>query len=83
MRKGTWPRSLMKQTAFLFHILFLCLFLTGITFIYFNENYGRGLSWVQEESYADTLSFTEQLQEDVEMIFKYVGTKICWSWTES
>lgn len=75
MKKGTWPKSLMKQTAFLFHLLFLCLFLTGITFIYFNENYGRGLSWVQEESYADTLSFTEQLQEDVEMIFKYVKYK--------
>ncbi|MCI9359873.1 MAG: HAMP domain-containing histidine kinase [Hungatella sp.] len=75
MKKGTWPVSLMKQTAFLFHLLFLCLFLTGITFIYFNENYGRGLSWVQEESYADTMSFTEQLEDDVEMIFKYVKYK--------
>ena len=75
MKKWTWPVSLMKQTAFLFHLLFLCLFLTGITFIYFNENYGRGLSWVQEEAYSDTMSFTEQLEDDVEMIFKYVKYK--------
>lgn len=75
MKKGTWPVNLLKQSAFLFHILFLCLFLAGITFIYFNENYGRGLTWVREESYADTLPFTEQLESDVEMIFKYVKCK--------
>lgn len=75
MKKGTWPMALKKQTALLVHLLFLCLFLVGMTFIYFNENYGRGLSWVQEESYADTFSFTEQLESDVEMIFKYVNYK--------
>ena len=75
MKKGTWPVGFKKQTAFLLHLLFLCLFLVGITYIYFNDNYGRGLSWVQEESYADTYSFTEQLETDVEMIFKYVNYK--------
>ena len=72
MKKGTWPISLKKQTTLLIHALFLCLLLAGITFIYFNENYGRGLSWVHEESYADTFSFTEQLESDVDTIFKYV-----------
>lgn len=75
MKKNTWPMSLKKHFLLLLHGLFLCLFLAGISFIYFNENYGRGLSWIHEESYADTLSFTEQLESDVEMIFKYVKYK--------
>lgn len=75
MKRTTWPISLKKQFFLLLHGLFLCLFFTGISFIYFNENYGRGLSWLHEESYADTLSCTEQLESDVEMIFKYVKYK--------
>ncbi len=73
MSKRTWPTRFKKQTALLVHLLFLCLMLAGVSFIYFNENFGRGLSWVQEESYADTFSFTEQLETDVDMIFKYVN----------
>ena len=75
MKRSMWPISLKKQFSFFLHGLFLCLFFTGISFIYFNENYGRGLSWIHEESYADTLPFTEQLEADVEMIFKYVKYK--------
>ena len=75
MKKKSWPAGLKKQCSLLLHGLFLCLFFTGISFIYFNENYGRGLSWIHEESYADTLPFTEQLESDVEMIFKYVKYK--------
>jgi len=75
MKKSTWPIAFKKQTALLLHLLFLCLFLVGITYIYYNPNYGRGLSWVQQETYDDTFSFTEQLESDVEMIFKYVNYK--------
>ena len=75
MKRNAWPMSLKKQFSLLLHGLFLCLFFTGIAFIYFNENYGRGLSWLHEESYADTLSCTQQLESDVEMIFKYVKYK--------
>ena len=48
--------ALKKQTAFMIHLLFLVLFLVGSIFVYFNENYGRGLNWVREENYADTYS---------------------------
>ena len=75
MKRNAWPMGLKKQFSLLLHGLFLCLFFTGILFIYFNENYGRGFSWLHEESYADTLSCTEQLESDVEMIFKYVKYK--------
>ena len=75
MKKDIWPVSLKKQFLLLLHAAFLMLFLWGISFIYFNENYGRGIRWIREESYADTLPFTEQLEADVEMIFKYVKYK--------
>ncbi len=75
MKKTAWPMALKKHFLLVLHGLFLCLFLSGLSFIYFNENYGRGVSWLNEESYADTLPFTEQLESDVEMIFKYVKYK--------
>ncbi len=75
MRTETWSVTLKKQSALLLHLLFLCLFLAGITLMIFNENYGRGLSWIREESYADTLPFTWQLESDVETIFRYVQFK--------
>lgn len=75
MKKTIWPLSLKKHMLLFLHGMFLCLFLAGISFMYWNENYGRGLSWIPEESYADTLPFTEQLESDVEMIFKYVKYK--------
>ena len=74
-KRNTWPMALKKQTAFMIHLLFLVLFLVGSIFVYFNENYGRGLNWVREENYADTYSCTSQLESDVENIFKYVSYK--------
>lgn len=75
MKIGTWPMALKKQTALLLHLLFLCLLFVGTTLMIFNENYGRGLGWIREESYADTFPFTEQLESDVETIFRYVQYK--------
>lgn len=75
MKIGTWPVALKKQTALLLHFLFMCLLFAGTTFMIFNRNFGRGLSWITEESFADTLPFTEQLEADVETIFRYVQFK--------
>ncbi len=75
MKKGFLPIGLKKYAALLLHIFFLCLFLAGVTLVRFNENYGRGVDWMEEESYSATRSFTEQLEADVESIFKYVQYK--------
>ena len=48
MERDIWPVSLKKQFLLLLHAAFLLVFLWGISFIYFNENYGRGLNWIQE-----------------------------------
>ena len=61
MKKIQWSMQLKKQFLLLLHIVFLGLLLTGFSFIYLNSNYCRGLSWIQEESYADTFAFKELL----------------------
>ncbi len=75
MKRGFLPISIKKQLVLFLHLLFLGLSFTGVTFVVFNANYGRGLDWIQEESYADTHHFSAQLEEDVENIFKYVRYK--------
>ncbi len=75
MKHGPIPIAIRKQTVIFLHLLFLCLSFAGITFIIFNPNYGRGLHWLQEEDYADTYSFSRQLEEDVDNVFRYVRYK--------
>lgn len=75
MKKIEWSVQLKKQFIILLHLIFLGLTLTGFSFIYLNSNYGRGLSWIHEESYADTFSFKELLEDDIEKIFQYVNYK--------
>ena len=80
-KRNAWPMALKKQTAFMIHLLFLVLFLVGSIFVYFNENYGRGLNWVREENYADTYSCTSQLESDVEISSNTSATKTFWKKT--
>lgn len=61
-----------KSTAVILHIIFLCITLCGISMMYLNSNYGKGLLWITEESYEDTPVFTQQLQKDLDQIFYYV-----------
>lgn len=75
MKNATWSIQLKKHFTLMFHAAFLCLFLIGVSLIYLNSNFGRGLSWIREESFADTLSFKELLEADIEKIFQYVNYK--------
>lgn len=75
MKNIKWSFQLKKQLTLTLHMVFLCLVLTGVSLIYLNENYGRGLSWIHEESFADTFSFRELLEDDIKKIFQYVNYK--------
>lgn len=75
MKKIQWSMQLKKQFILLLHMVFLGLLLTGFSFIYLNSNYGRGVSWIHDESYADTFAFKELLEDDIEKIFQYVNYK--------
>lgn len=75
MKKWNWSLQAKKHLVLVFHAIFLCLFVTGVSLIYLNSNFGRGLSWIHQESFADTSAFQELLEKDIEMIFQYVNYK--------
>ncbi|MEG2349781.1 MAG: HAMP domain-containing sensor histidine kinase [Hungatella sp.] len=75
MKKSEWSIQSKKHLVLLLHALFLVLVMTGASFIYLNSNFGRGLSWIHEESFADTSSFKTLLEDDIDKIFQYVNYK--------
>lgn len=67
--------KLKKNIIFLFHFIFLLTAMLGISCLYLNHNYGKGLFWLETESYEETKQFASQIQEDVSRIFNYVNYK--------
>ena len=64
-----------KQVLTLAHIFFVLIAVFGISAMYLNSNYGKGIKWVFEEAYEDSPQFTSQLSSDIGRIFTYVGYK--------
>ena len=64
--------SLLKRFAGLLHIVFACVTLLGIGFMYLNSNYGRGLSWIQSEDFEQSPDFNKKVQTDIASIFDYI-----------
>ena len=59
----------------LFHIIFVSMSVFGISAMYLNSNYGKGVKWIYEDAYEDSPQFDKQLTEDIDRIFTYVGYK--------
>lgn len=57
----------------MFHIVFFLITAAGISAMYLNSDYGKGLTWVYDEAYEDSIQFSTQLERDIERIFTYVG----------
>ena len=57
----------------LFHIIFVAMSVFGISAMYLNSNYGKGVKWIYEDAYEDSAQFDKQLTEDIDRIFTYVG----------
>lgn len=55
------------------HALFLTITAAGISAMYLNSDYGKGISWVYDEVYEDSPQFATRLEQDIEKIFTYVG----------
>lgn len=66
---------LKKNLAVLLHALFLAAVLAGFSMMHMNENFGKGLSWLGNESYEDTEGFAAQVRDDIDRIFDYVKYK--------
>lgn len=66
VRRRKWGLALL-------HMMFVLLALAGISAMYLNANYGKGVKWIYNEAYEDSASFCSQLQGDISKLFAYVG----------
>lgn len=75
MKSEQFNMQFKKCLVVLLHLLFVVLVLAGFCFLQINDNSGKGLSWINQESYEDTPMFSEQLRSDITNIFNYVNYK--------
>lgn len=73
MRLKDYSMRIRKNIAVLLHIIFLTLAVAGISVMYLNTQIGNGISWLLDRNYHDSPQFQEQLQADLDHIFKYVA----------
>ena len=62
----------LKRMAGFLHFIFACIALLGIGFMYLNTNYGRGLDWLQSETFEQSPDFNRKVQSDITSIFDYL-----------
>lgn len=62
-----------KQALTALHVIFVLIAVAGISAMYLNANYGKGIKWIYNEAYEDSDSFCSQLQGDINKLFTYVG----------
>lgn len=76
MDKNTFlSKSRMKVWVTILHIAAFIVFVIGISIIYCNENFNRGLLWINAEKYDDSPAFRTQFDSDVSLLFSYANLK--------
>lgn len=86
------PSFFLKRFSGFLHFIFALIALTGVGFMYLNSNYGRGLDWIEDETFDQSPDFNKKVQADIASIFDYIQyqellrpmerwTTIKWSWT--
>lgn len=72
MKQSSTTSFIKRFSAFL-HVIFACITLLGIGFMYLNSNYGRGLEWINDESFEQSPDFNKKVQTDITSIFDYIN----------
>lgn len=70
--KQQTPTAFLKRSAGFLHAVFILVALIGMGFMYLNSNYGRGISWVNEETFEQSPDFNKKIQNDLTNIFDYI-----------
>lgn len=66
------PTFFLKRFVGFLHVIFACVTLVGISFMYLNSNYGRGLDWLKSETFEQSPDFNKKVQADIVSIFNYI-----------
>ena len=75
MEKKSFGLRKWKVLLSVFHVIFLVITLAGISAMYLNGGYGKGIRWIYDETYEDSDAFCSQLGIDISNIFTYIGYK--------
>ena len=75
MEKKSFGLRKWKVLLSVFHVIFLVITLAGISAMYLNGGYGKGIRWIYDETYEDSNAFCSQLGIDISNIFTYIGYK--------
>lgn len=73
MKLKDYSMQIRKHIAVLLHVIFLTLVVAGISLMYTNTQTGRGINWLTDRNYEDSVRFEEQFQEDLDNLFAYVA----------
>ena len=66
------PSFFLKRFSGFLHFIFALIALTGVGFMYLNSNYGRGLDWIEDETFDQSPDFNKKVQADIASIFDYI-----------
>lgn len=72
MKRNRISLKLKRRLTLSVHCLFFLSVITGICLLFTNLNYGRGISWIFNETYVESSFFSKQLQSDINHIINYV-----------
>ena len=70
-----FSRAKLKIWAVVLHLTAFALFVIGISIIYCNDNFNKGLLWLNSENYDDSPAFMNQVDSDISLIFSYAELK--------
>ena len=64
--------ALKKVFIIIVHLLSLALFVAGVSLIYCNENFKKGIRWMNTESFEDSPAFSDLFESTTKSLFDYV-----------
>ena len=77
MEKKSFGLRKWKVLLSVFHVIFLVITLAGISAMYLNGGYGKGIRWIYDETYEDSNAFCSQLGIDISNIFTFITNIQC------
>ena len=64
-----------KVVAVTVHLLALAVFVAGISLLYCNDNFKKGISWLNSESYEDSQAFVSVIDDNIRELYDYIKYK--------
>ncbi len=61
-----------KAIAVTVHLIALAVFVAGISLLYCNDNFKKGISWLNSEAYEDSQAFVSIIDNDIRELYDYI-----------